>query len=301
MTDDEIERIAFEAMERRDYDTAMHLLAPLADRDSVYALTTIGWIYEYGHPGHLDRSLAPKYFERAIALGSTEACLEMGWLLMTENRLAEARAILEMGKGKGGTDFEDALKTLATKETELLAFEAIENKDYCKAFNLLEPQLEVGSEYTLTALGWLYQTGRGGITDKDLARSLYRRAAEIGCVDAYYRIGRLELEQGNDEVARAAFAHGATADHFPSMTKLGEMMVEGKGGAIDFDQGMSFLKLAADQGHIMARMALARIEEKSENSMLKRLLIKLKSFRILRGAIKEANRDTNSPNLYEFR
>ena len=301
MTDDEIERLAYEATKRRDYGTAMHLLAPLADRDSVYALTTIGWICEYGHPDQLNRGLAHKNFERAIALGSTEACLEMGRLLLAENRLAEARAILEKGKEKGGTDFEDALKALETKETELLAFDAIEIKDYRKAFNLLKSQQEGGSEYTLTALGWLYQTGRGGVTDKDLARSLYQRATEFGSADAYYRIGCLELEQGNDEVARAAFVHGATASHFPSMTKLGELMVEGKGGPVDYDQGISFLKRAANQGHVMARIVLAKIEENEENDIFKRLLIRLRSFWILRDTIKEAKRDTNSPNLYEFR
>lgn len=300
MTDDEIEHIAYEAVERRDYDTAMRLLAPLADRDSVYALTTIGWICEYGHPDHLDRGLARRNLERAIALGGTEACLELGWLLLSENRFAEARTILEKGKRKGGKDFDDALKILATHETEIHASEAIENKDYRKAFNLLTPQLEGSSGYTLTALGWLYQTGRGGVTDKDLARSLYQRAAEIGSADAYYRIGRLELEQGNDEVARAAFNRGATALHFPSMTKLGELMIEGKGGPVDFDEGTNFLKRAADQGHIMARIVLVKIEENAENRKFRKLLIKIKRFWILKDAIKEAKRDTSSPNLYEF-
>ena len=269
MTDYETESIAYDAMKRRDYSTAMYLLKPLADRDSIYALTTIGWIYEYGSPDQLDRGQARAYFEKAIALGSEDASLEMAWLLMNENRLAEARAILEKGKNTGGADFDDALKILANKETDFVAFEAIESKDYRKAFDVLEPYRDVGSPYTLTTLGWLYQTGRGCTINMDLARSLFRRAAEIGYADAYYRIGLLELEQEDDEAARAAFAYGATKEHFPSITKLGEMMVEGKGGPIDLEQGMSVLKRTADQGHIMAKIALARAEANAENNMLK--------------------------------
>ncbi len=300
MTDDEIEECAYQAIERRDYDTARDLLTPLLDRDSASAFNAIGWLYRHGHPDQLNKELARQHFEKAIALGSADACFEMGWLLIEEDRLPEARAILEKGKEKGDADFDGALKAIAAREAEFLAIEAFESKDYRKAFELLAPHQEVDAEYTLTTLGWLHETELGGVSDLDLARSLYLRSAKIGSADAYYRIGWLEQKEGNDEAARAAFALGAAAANFPSMTRLGEMMVQGQGGPIDFDQGMSFLKRAADQGQIVARIELARAGIKAENNQLKRLWFRIKSSEIIIDIIKEFIRDKKSFNLFDF-
>ena len=300
MIDEEIERLAYDATERGDYDIAVRLLEPLADKGSLYALTTLGWIYQNGRPDVLDSDLARKYYERAIALGSANACLDMGWLLIGEGKFAEARAVLEKGKEEGDRNFEEALDFLATTEAEFNAFKAIEDGNYKMAFDLLEPHKAVDSEYTLTALGWLYETGRGGGTDKDQAGSLYRRAAKIGCIDAHFRIGMLELAQGNDEAAQIAFQDGANLAHLPAVTKLAEMMIDGKGGPADVEQGMKFLTSAAEQGHIMARMKLAEIRYREEKNIIKKIFLKIKYFGIIKDVIAEAKKEARSPNIYEF-
>ena len=110
----------------------------------------------------------------------------------------------------------------------------------------------------------------------------------------------LELAQGNDEAARAAFQDGANLGHRPAITKLGKMMVDGRGGPIDIEGGMSLLGSAAQQGHIMARIELAEIAQELEKNFIKRILMKLKSLIILRDIVTEAKKEDQSPNLYEF-
>jgi len=301
MNDEQVERLAYEATQRGEYDVAVRLLRPLADRDSLYALTNLGWIYQNGHPDYpSDSEVARKYYERAIALGSTKAILDMGWLLTGEGKFAQARAVFEAGKEKGGEDFEGALIELKVKEVEFAAFESIETKEYKKALDLLECQKEVDSEFTLTALGWLYQTGSGGVEDKEQARLFYRQAAEIGSIDAHFRIGMLYLEERDDEAARAAFREGANLTHFPAMTKLGEMLIDGRGGPADIEQGMKILNLAAEQRHVMARLKLIRIAYSNEKNIIRKLFLRLRSFFVFFGAMYELGKEKQSPRLYEF-
>ena len=300
MIDEEVERLAYEATERGDYDVAVRLLEPLADSDSLYALTTLGWIYQYGPKGFTNNDLASKYYKRAIAIGSAKTRVDLGLLLISERKFSEARAILETYQCKGDKDFSDALNFLTNTEADFFAYEAMERKDYKKAFDFLQSQKLVDSEYTLLALGWLYQTGRAGITDNDQARSLYKQAVEVGSIDAHFRIGKLELAQGNDEAARAAFQNGADLAHSPAITKLGEMMVEGKGGPKDVEQGMKFLTAIAEQGHVMAKIKLLEINYRKEKNIIKKILLRIKSYIIFKGAIIEAKKKSRSENIYEF-
>ena len=283
----ETENLAYEAMQKEDYQEAMRLLIPLTDRESVYALATIGDLHENGNLGTVDKMLARQFYERAIAIGSAYGCLQLGRLLMSESKFAEARAMLEKGAEIGCEDCTEALSILACNEVQNLAFEAMQTEDYQKVFTLLEPHKTCDSEYILITLGWLYHTGRAGVTDKHLAGSFYRRAAEIGCIDAHYRIGILEKGEGNNEAARMAFCDGAMIEHLPAMSKLGEMMIEGKGGPVDIDQGMKLLLKAAEQGHIMSKLRLNTIAARQTNNIFKKTRLKLQRLRLGKDWLKE--------------
>lgn len=300
MTDEEIEFQANDAIERQDYGVALQLLEPLARSDSIYASKALGWIYQYGPMGIANFDRSCKNYKKAIKLGDTEAKIDFGMLLISGGRLAEARTVLSSSQNKNDKRFLDALEILNICEKEASAANFIRKKEYKKAFIILDPQRSVDSEYTQLALGWLYETGKGGVTDSDQARSLYERAAEHGGADAYFRIGMLDLAQGSEEAARAAFHVSANLAHFPSMTKLGEMMVEGRGGARDLAAGIELLTAAADKGHIMAKIKIAEIAYNAEKNLIKRIHLKLKVFFIVKDAIKVAIKEPESGKLYEF-
>jgi hypothetical protein len=58
------EYLAGQAMESGAYEDALRLLAPLARRNSEYALLSLGWIYEMGRPG-LRMQMPPDRIMRA--------------------------------------------------------------------------------------------------------------------------------------------------------------------------------------------------------------------------------------------
>jgi uncharacterized protein len=98
---------------------------------------------------------------------------------------------------------------MTQQETEQLAAEAIEAKDYSEAVRLLQPLIEHNSEYALLTLGWINETGVIGTADEVTARNYYERAAKLGSGYAYFSLGRLFLSQEEVPQALAAFKAGA--------------------------------------------------------------------------------------------
>ncbi len=301
MTDEEIEKRASEAMEKYEYAEAKNLLDPLVDVGSIYALTTIGSIYENGYMGVKDKILARKYYNMAINAGDIYSYYRLGCLLLNDGELESARVMFRNGKENGDKDCRSALDILEFNESERLAFEAMKVKNFIRVRDLLLPLAEYGSEYTLMTLGWLYESGLAGVADKYLAVSYYERAAGTGCITAYYRVGLIKLEQGEEEEARLYFSRGVELNHLASMAKLGEMMIDGRGGEADFDHGLILLRSAADQGHIMARRKLLILEGENSNSILKKFTIKIKIARLAKEAVEEFLADEFSPKVEEFR
>jgi uncharacterized protein len=306
MTDEEIGLLAFDATQREDFETAIGLLTPLAKKDSIFALETLGWIHANGHRGQLNSKLARQYFGRAIAAGSVQAHLHFGWMLMKERRFEEARVMLVKGSENGGDDFKNALTELARleaenlKSEENLARDAFNRKDYQQAFDILDRYKTSNSQSFLMGLGWLYQMGLGCAEDKSIAISLYRRAAQIGSIESHYYIGMLELEKGDSEAARVAFSEGAVKEHWPSMSMLGEMMIEGDGGPIEIADGLRILTSCAQQGHMMSKVRLLRREIKMTESKFKRIILRLQVFRMIGHLVVEIPKDPFSQKFFEL-
>jgi TPR repeat protein len=300
MTESEIEDMAYAATQKQEYDAAISLLTPLAAKNSVFALETLGWIYANGDASVLDYEQAGKHYHRALALGSLNGYLHLGWLRMCEEKFADARFLFEKGQKNGGEGLEHALDVLALQETESLAREAMDNDDYRQAFTLLTPYAANDSEYVLMTLGWLYHSGKGGVTDLDLAVSLYERAAAIGRQDSHYYIGTLELSRGHLEAARAAFGEVAFQEDWASMSMLGEMMIAGRGGPKQVAEGIIILTSSADQGHIMSRVKLLSRELHLTHNPFKKISIIIKSLSLILTMAKVTLQNINSPRTTEF-
>lgn len=300
MTEDDIERLAFDAMQRQDYETAMNLLSSLADKDSNYALEALAWIYANGPPHFANKDLARKLYEQLVAKGSVEGHLEFGWHLIGQSNFIKARAILERGKMIGDGEFDEALEKLAHYEAELAAYNAIEAQDYSQAFTLLDGLRQSGSAFTLATLGWLYEMGLGVASDPSLARILYRQASEQGDLDACYRLGRLELKEGNSEAARNELSRGALKGHLASSSKLAELMVEGVGGPIDLEQGMKLLSTVAAEGHIASKIKILKLEVKTTKNIFGKILVWLKHLPKILFAALDSSKPEYSQTHFEF-
>jgi TPR repeat protein len=301
MTDDEIEDQAYEAMKCEDFALAERLFMSLEDGESDYALTSLGWMHENGCLGATNKKLATTYYERAMALGSENAHLQMALLLANDSRLSESLEVIDKGMKIDNSDLADKLHNFKSIVLDHLARKNIERKEYDKAIKILQSQIPPESEYTLATLGWLYHTGVAGVKNNNLARTYYRRAGELGSIDANFQIGMVELSENNYTAARTAFQEGARLQHLPSTSKLALMMIEGQGGPPDLEEGILLLMRCSEQGHILSKKRLLKIEINEESNLLIRSIITFKYIPILIQLIKEIIRGSKPSNYYEFR
>ncbi|HYC96135.1 MAG TPA: hypothetical protein VEB39_10600 [Sphingomicrobium sp.] len=78
------EHQAYQAIEQGDYEKARRLLEPVAARNSVYSLLTLGGFYEWGNLGPPDLKIALTYYKRAANQGSAEAQRRLGRILLDQ-------------------------------------------------------------------------------------------------------------------------------------------------------------------------------------------------------------------------
>lgn len=301
MTDDEIELLAYEAMQREDFGLAERLFTSLENKESDYALTSLGWMHENGYLGVPNKKLARTYFERAMSIGSANAYYERALILANEGKFLESRETIDKGMAIENNNIYQEFINLKSIVSDHLAIKEVGRKNYKEAFLILQSQSPPESVYTLSTLGWLYHTGLAGIRDKDLARLYYRRAGELGSIDIHFQIGMIELSENNNEAARTAFHEGAELEHLPSISKLAEMMIEGQGGSIEIEQGIKLLTTCAEKGHILSKIRLLRIEINGTRRALDRIIKRLKYVIILFYLIKEIIKNSQPSNYYEFR
>ena len=95
------EHRAYQAIEKGDYEEARRLLEPVAARNSVYSLLTLGGFYEGGHLGPPDLKTALSYYQRAANQGSAEGNRRLGRLLLEQGDEKEAQAAFEHGAEAG--------------------------------------------------------------------------------------------------------------------------------------------------------------------------------------------------------
>jgi len=297
MTAEEGEQLAAQAVEAENYEEALRLLLPLAEHNSEYALRTLGWIYETGATGQSDKEAAQSYYERAALHGSASAYLDLGWLLLSKGDEMQAQVALEAGAQLGDEECRSVLARLHDNGVERLAAQAIDEGACEEAIRLLLPLAERNSEYALLTLGWIYEIGATGSSDMDVARSYYERAAAEGSAAAYLDLGRILLAQGDESGARSAFQAGAERGDIPCMSKLGRMMVEGRGGRTDVAAGSAWLEGAAAQGHVFAQRTLLGIKLRNSDSVVEKLSLNIRIAALAKKGAKEMLKDPRSDKL----
>lgn len=297
MTVQDDEQFAARAMEAGAYEEAVRLLLPLAERNSEYALLSLGWIYETGAAGASDKDAAQTYYERAAAQGGASAYLNLGWLLLEQGEEMQARAAFETGVQLGNDECKSVLARLDDNGVERLAEQAIAAGAHEEAVRLLLPLAERNSEYALLALGWIHETGATGARDEDAAQTYYERAAAGGSASAYLDLGRLLLARGEEPQARSVFAAGAERGDIPCMSKLGKMMVEGRGGPADIAAGTAWLEKAAAQEHIFAQRALLGIKLHNAKSIFEKLSVTMKIASLAKDGAVEMSKDPRSDKV----
>ena len=159
---------------------------------------------------------------------------------------------------------------------ERLAYELLEAGDYHQAQQLLLSLAQQDSVYAWNALGWMHHRGAIGQIDNSESISCYRKAAEGGFSEAFFSIGVILLEKGDEQGALQAFEEGANLGDLRSMYWLGHFLIDTDRTDFEKEEGLVWLKRAAAKGHLFAQRRILSIEMKSEKSLLKKLILALK-------------------------
>lgn len=273
------ELLAAQAIEAGAYKEAVRLLRPLAERNSEYALLTLGWIYETGAIGTPDKDVARSFYEHAISQGDANACHYLGGLLWKDGQEIDALKVFERGAQLGNEKCNSELQRLSDFVAEKAAERAMEEGDYEEAIRLLGPLAERNSRFALGCLAYIYETGVTGAPDMKLARSFYERLASHGWPEDQYQLGRFLRAAGEEALARAAYQRGAAQGHVPSMAKLGRMMIKGRGGPRDVHGGSDWIEEAVKEHTFEQRECLA-VEEQNARSLFAKALVKVKIARL---------------------
>ncbi|GLH74403.1 HcpA family protein [Geothrix limicola] len=172
-------------------------LEALADKGDAEAAHELGDRYDHGSHGlGKDSTKAAAWYQRASGLGHVAATADLAEFTLN---------------GKGGIKPNDAI-----------------------AFKLFLVAAGKQHPYATHMVGWMYELGRGVQKDDKEAATWYRKAAELGEVEALTELGRL-TENGRGvvkdlEAAARMYAIAARGGSAQAMTFLGWFYVKGLGG-----------------------------------------------------------------------
>lgn len=147
-------------------------------------------------------------------------------------------------------------------------------QDFTKAFSSYEKAANLGHTRALFNLGCLYENGEGTEQDYQKAYSCYEEAASKGNVDATCCLANL-FEEGlgtEKNYEKAFYWYKKAADEkVPyGIYKIARMYMNGIGVEKNYPKGIEYLHQAAELGFQLARTALKKERERTDNEIIKK-------------------------------
>ncbi|EGB11607.1 hypothetical protein AURANDRAFT_21497, partial [Aureococcus anophagefferens] len=246
----------------------------------VDAMVFLGELYKYGEGVKLDKKKAERLFRTAADRGDADAQNNIGAFLHSEEKFEEAVRYYALAADQGYTDAEHNLGccygTGAGTEVDLgkarFWFEraaakgyedAIENLarlDARKAAKIYRRAAELGDVDAMVFLGEMYREGLGVKLDKKKAMKLYRTAADRGDAVAQSNLGDFLRREKKLEEAFRYYALAADQGYTEAENNLGCSYMEGDGTEVDPGKARYWFERAAAKGDETATGNLARLD-----------------------------------------
>ena len=134
-------------------------------------------------------------------------------------------------------------------------------KSVKKAAKIYKRAVELGNVEAMLRLGVAYQMGEGVKADKKKARRLWRMAGERGHCVALDNLGHSSTIEGDMEDAAHHYRLAADLGYAPAMYNLALRYLRGEGVEQDFEEAQRLLTRSAARGHEGATEALASIAQ----------------------------------------
>lgn len=134
------------------------------------------------------------------------------------------------------------------------AYAAAKARGYHEAFEAYSELAASGSPNAWTNLGHVHRFGLGVPTDFVEAEKCYRKAIELGDVDANHRLARPLIKKGDYEGAFTLFFPVPQPKGiFHRFIGWAPLILKAKAPTKNYEKAEHYLKQAADRGHVFAR------------------------------------------------
>jgi uncharacterized protein len=138
------------------------------------------------------------------------------------------------------------------------AVQAYERGDFVAALRVYEALAKEGHAYSLVPLARMYIDGKGTRIDLDRAEILLNQAVKLGVREAVLQKAVLHRARGQSEGYFRSVRDAAEMGLLPARYLVGLCYLRGEGVAEDASRAAEFIRDAASQGHLGARIFLAR-------------------------------------------
>jgi len=249
-----------QAYEKKDYETAMRELKPLAEQGDARAQFMLGEMYHFGMGVSMDSVEAIRWLRTAADQGDPDAAYRLGVIYSRGHGfpmdLNEAAKWYQLAINRGNTK---ALYDLGEMHYRA--------GDYKEALKWLRSAAEQGNASSAYILGGMFASGLGVAEDGKAAVKWYALAAEQGNASAQNNLGQVYYNgEGVPQDYKAAikwFNLAAEQGNAKAQFNLGLMYENGLGIQKNFKTAVKWYTLAAEQGDASARTNLARMANKN--------------------------------------
>jgi hypothetical protein len=135
----------------------------------------------------------------------------------------------------------------------------------------LEQLAQDGSMSSMLCIGYFYESGEFGPINYGKAREWYRKAADAGSLQAYYRLGRILFKEGRCDDAFGVFSYAASKGYPPAMHFLGKIYLSGAGVSLDAFRAETLFRQASEKGSLAAKLALAGVLLRERSGLFRML------------------------------
>ncbi|TQV71816.1 hypothetical protein FKG94_19425 [Exilibacterium tricleocarpae] len=247
-------------VEQGEYQKALDIARPFAERGNAYAQNLMGAAYQKGWTFERDQTEAVRWFRLAAEQDFVAAEVNLGLAYYYGRGVAQ-----DYGQSRYWLDRAAAKKqptALLVSGLQYLRGQGVE-KDTATGVKQITAAARRGYALAEHELGLLYLDGEGVEQNDAEARYWFEKAAAQKLAAGQNSLGYLyENGRGVERDAAQALSHyraAAAQEHSPAMFNVGRFYLLGLGVERDREQGVTWLTRAADRDYQPARDMLDEV------------------------------------------
>lgn len=257
----------YKATQEGNYERAISLWKPLAEKGDAAAQYTLGWMYESGQGIEKDDKKAALWYTKSAQQGNMAA----QYVLAT--MYSKGRGVIQ------NTAQAINWYTQAANQGDAIAqFKLGEHYqqgdgvelDYKQGISWIKKAADQGHIMAQIRLGKIYESGMGTTVDYEKAINWYKKSvAQSSALGQYHLAHMYEAGLGIEQdlnKAKSLYLHSAKKDNSAAAYKVGELYELGKGNEVDYQNAIKWYQKAARKSHNEAQFKLGTLYQEGKGA-----------------------------------